>query len=197
LNTDARKVGADRRSAVFIDRDGTIIINRRYISDPDQVELLPGAAEGIRLFSEAGYLIIVVTNQSGVARGWMTMDDVRAVNKRAHGLLRENGADWDDVYVCPHKAEDMLSPGEEVCPCRKPRSGNVALAVAKWNVDVAGSVVIGDRASDVALGQAVGCRAVMIRGEDFDEELALLEKPPDFVAVDLIEAAEWILKKQT
>ena len=148
--------GAAPRPAVFVDRDGTLIAERHYLCDPDQVELLPGVGEAVRRLNEAGVPVIVVTNQSGVARGYFGMDAVDRVNQRMAELLAAEGARLDDVYVCPHQSGDG-------CNCRKPAPGMVEAAAATWNIALADSFVIGDKPCDVDLGRVAGATAILVR----------------------------------
>jgi len=148
--------GVAPRPAVFVDRDGTLIAERHYLSDPDQVELLPGVGEAVRRLNQAGVPVIVVTNQSGVARGYFGMDAVERVHQRMVELLAAEGAKLDDLYVCPHQAADG-------CQCRKPATGMVEAAAAAWNIALAASFVIGDKPCDIDLGRAAGATSILVR----------------------------------
>ena len=144
--------------AVFLDRDG--VINRNcprahdYIKSPDELELLPGVGEAIRELNEAGFLVIVATNQRGVARGMMTVEDLDAVNGEMESQLRGFGARIDAVYVCPH------NDGE--CDCRKPKPGLLLKAIDDFGIDVDGSWMVGDHGTDVEAGRAAGVRTLLI-----------------------------------
>jgi D-glycero-D-manno-heptose 1,7-bisphosphate phosphatase len=147
-----------RRPAAFVDRDGTINVKRpegEYVTSPDELELLPGAAEGIRLLNESGFKVIVVTNQRGIALGRMTEDDLAAIHRRLLGELAVAGATVDAIYHCPH--------GEGECDCRKPEVGLV-LQAARDHPDVRleDSVVIGDSPSDIDVGTRLGVRTILI-----------------------------------
>jgi D-glycero-D-manno-heptose 1,7-bisphosphate phosphatase len=137
---------------VLLDRDGTLIVHKPYLSDPDEVELLPGTVEGLRLLKEAGFLLAVVSNQSGVGRGYFGAEQVEAVNARLSELLRAEGISLDGVYWCPHRPD-------EGCACRKPKTGMLLQACADLGVDVADCTVVGDSDCDVALAHVLGLPA--------------------------------------
>src|SRR5215831_13250257 len=145
------------RPAAFIDRDGTIIRDAAYVRDPADVELLPGAAEAIRRLNDAGVPVIVVTNQSGIARGLLTRDDYRRVAARIDGLLSAHGAQIDATYVCPHFPE-ISGP----CDCRKPGLKLYRDAIADFGIDASRSVFVGDRWRDVAPSTALGGRPIFL-----------------------------------
>ena len=138
--------------ALLLDRDGTLIVEKHYLRDPDLVELIPGVIETIARFRDAGFKIIVVTNQSGVARGLMTDDDVRAV----HAKILNLGAAVDAFYFCPHGPVDG-------CPCRKPLPGMAIQAASEFDLDLSNSIVVGDKSADLQLGANIGSRTVLVR----------------------------------
>lgn len=149
---------APLRPAAFLDRDGTIIREREYLSDPAQVELLPGAARALRALRDAGYALVVVTNQSGIARGLYALEDYHAVDRRFRDLLVAQGAAPDAVYFCPHHP-DFSGP----CACRKPGTALYLQAAEELGLDLARSIWIGDRVSDVAAAATLGGRAILVR----------------------------------
>jgi D-glycero-D-manno-heptose 1,7-bisphosphate phosphatase len=142
--------------AALLDRDGTLILERHYLSDPEGVELLPGAAEGLRRLRSLGFALVVVTNQSGLARGLFDAERLAQIHARLTFLLKQEGVILDGIYVCPHLPTDG-------CWCRKPRPGLVERAAARHGFDPAASIVIGDKACDVELGRAVGARSILVR----------------------------------
>lgn len=153
------------RPAAFLDRDGTIIRDTEYLRDPEQVELLPGAAQAIRRLNDAGWPVIVVTNQSGIARGLLTEQDYERVRMRVDKVIAESaGARIDATYYCPHHPE-MTGP----CTCRKPGVKLYGDAARDHEVDMKGSWYVGDRIRDVAPGDHFGGRSVML----------LVESTPD------------------
>ena len=138
--------------AFFLDRDGVIIEQVEYIKDPDEVKLTPGAADALKLIHENGFLAVVVSNQSGIARKKFTLDELMAVQGRMYELLAERGEKIDGFYFCPH------DPHVESCPCRKPKPGMILQAARELGIDVSASFMIGDRPADVETGLNAGCR---------------------------------------
>ena len=144
-----------KQRAFFLDRDGVVIEQIHYLSDPAQVALIPGAATAIRAIREHGDLAVVITNQSGVGRGYFTMADVDAVHRRMLELLDAEGARIDDIRICPH------APGEQ-CSCRKPLPGLFLAASEALGIDLSRSVMVGDRRSDLDSGVNAGCAASIL-----------------------------------
>jgi D-glycero-D-manno-heptose 1,7-bisphosphate phosphatase len=178
-------VGKEQRAsgvnwAVFLDRDGTIIHDRHYLSDPAGVELLPGAAEGLRRLRELGALLVVVSNQSGVSRGYFSGEDLDRVNARMGALLTEAGADVEAIYVCPHGPDDE-------CDCRKPLPGLLVRAARDLSIDLSRSFMIGDRPRDAAAGIAAGVVAIVIGGASAPDAHSVSDWP---AAAHFIE--EWV-----
>lgn len=147
-----------KRAAAFIDRDGTLIEELEYLSDPERVALIPGAVEALRALRAAGFLLVVVTNQSGIARGLYQEADFRAVQARLDALLAAHGVHLDAVYHCPHHP-DFTGP----CDCRKPGLGMYRAAEAELGLDLTASAFIGDRASDVLPAIATGGMGFLVR----------------------------------
>lgn len=173
--------------AVFLDRDGTIIHDAHYLADPAGVRLLPGAADAIARLNAAGLPVIVVTNQSGIGRGYFTEGEFRAVQARTEELLAAEGARLDGVYHCPH------APGAEPpCECRKPGVGLFVRAAAEHAVEPARSWYVGDRLRDLAPAERLGGRGILVRAE---AEHGEAERAPGHVAVveGLAEAVDRIL----
>jgi D-glycero-D-manno-heptose 1,7-bisphosphate phosphatase len=179
-----------RRTAVFLDRDGTIIADVGYLREPDQVRLLPGAADAIQRLNDAGWLAVVVTNQSGIARGLLTQDDYRRTERRLDELLAEAGARLDGHYWCPH-LPDVSGP----CECRKPGTLLYRQAAERFDIDLSQSWWVGDRARDVLPAAAFGGHGVVLLGDLAEAELLrgpkhrVLQAPDLSTAVDLILAA--------
>lgn len=174
------------KPCVFFDRDGTLIEERNYLSDPSGVVLIPGAAEAIRLARSHGWLAVVLTNQSGVGRGYFTIEDVERVHRRLEELLAGEGAQLDGIFVCPH------APGED-CRCRKPRPGLVEQAWHALGIDVPRSWMIGDKADDVELARAAGMRGALVLTGYGAGSLAGIVPPPDLVAPGVLEAVRGIV----
>ena len=147
--------GVAGRRLVILDRDGTINVERHYLGDPADVELLPKAAAGIRLLKDAGFAVVVATNQSGVARGYFSMENVNEIHETLQRGLRQHGTEVDAFYVCSH------APADD-CDCRKPRPGLVLLAARDFSADLRESFVVGDKTCDVELARAVGAVPVLV-----------------------------------
>lgn len=170
------------RPVVFLDRDGTIIEDKGFLGDPKGVEILPTVVEALRLMRESGFATVVVSNQSGVARGYFDDDTVRTVNAEIVRQLASHDVAIDGWYWCSHYGED--------CACRKPAPGLVHRAVEELRLSLDGGAVVGDRGSDVALGHAVGIPGVLLPGP------YPYEGPePDFRAETLLDAAKWIVAR--
>lgn len=170
------------RRFVLLDRDGTIIVDKNYLSDPAGVELLPGAAEGLLLLQKSGFGLVVVTNQSGIGRGYYSIQDMDAVNKRMCLLLADSGIVFDGIYFCPHGPHDK-------CDCRKPLPGMALRAAAELGFELELAVVIGDKAADLDLARAIGARSVLVRTGYGAMTESTLRTPPDIIADNLFEAA--------
>lgn len=145
------------RAAVFLDRDGTIIEEAEYLADPDRVTLVHGAAAALRALASAGYALVIVTNQSGIARGLYTEDDYRAVQQRLESILEGEGVRFDAVCYCPHHP-DFTGP----CDCRKPGLGMHRRAETLLGLDLAASVYVGDRLRDVEPALETGGRGFLV-----------------------------------
>lgn len=171
---------------VFLDRDGTINEDRGYLSDPDDLVLIEGAEEAIKRLNAEDIKVIVVSNQSGVGRGYFTHEDVAEVNKKLAGLLSLFGAQIDGIYYCPHHPD-------EDCGCRKPRSGLAEAAIREHGVDPVRSYVVGDKATDIGMARNISAKGVLVMTGDGPEEVKKLKGQPDFIARDLLNAVEWII----
>lgn len=149
--------GASR--AILLDRDGTLMIDTGYPKHPDEVRLLPNALTAMRRLRDAGYRLILVSNQSGIGRGLVTPEQARAVHERLVERLAEHGLELDASYYCPHAPEDD-------CECRKPAPGMLLRAAREHGLDLARSFMVGDKPGDVEAGRRAGCRGLLIRGDD-------------------------------
>lgn len=178
---------AGERPAVFLDRDGTLIREREYLADPAGVELVGGTVEALKRLRDAGYALVVTTNQSGIARGYYTEEDYRAVAARLDSVLAEAGVSMDATYHCPHHP-DETGP----CRCRKPGTGMHREAVRRLGLDPQRSWFVGDKLSDVIPARGLGGRGILVRtgyGERTEPDL-----PDEFrVADDLLDASRIIL----
>lgn len=147
-----------RPTTVFLDRDGTLIRDTGYVGSPDDVELLPGAGEAVRRLNDAAVPVVIVTNQSGIGRGYFDVSDFRAVQARLESLLADDGARIDGTFYCPHAPDDA-------CECRKPGLALYALAAATLGVETRGGLYVGDRRRDVLPALSLGGLGMLVAGE--------------------------------
>lgn len=178
------------KRAVFLDRDGTLIEDVGFVRRVEDVKLLPEAAEAVSRLNHAGWAVIVVTNQSGVARGLLTEADVAATNQRMMDLLAKKDARVDAIYYCPHLPEGKVPDYAVVCNCRKPRPGMILKAAEDFGIDLGASVMIGDAPRDVEAGLAAGARAILLT-----KSAVRADRAPDACgqAADLTAAVDEIL----
>jgi len=180
------------RPAVFLDRDGTISEEVGYLNDASQFRVFPFAARAIRKLNDAKLPVIVVTNQSGVGRGFFPESMVHTVHELMSRQLTASKAHLTAIYYCPHTLDDE-------CECRKPKPGLLQRAAREHDIDLHRSFVVGDRYGDVELAHGAGSRGVLVRTgygeEDLRENSPSWPKQPDFVANDLAAAVDWILRQ--
>lgn len=185
------------RPVVFLDRDGTLNEEIGYIRDVSKLVLIAGAAEAIKQLNTAGVATVLVTNQTGAARGYYEEDHILQLNKRLVSLLEAAGAYLDAVYYCPHLPEGVVEPYAKICVCRKPGSGMVLSAYEEHpNLDRSRSYVVGDKSTDVELAQNCGAKGVLVTTGYGKEVLAgTYQWPvqPDYTAPDIVDAVKWIL----
>lgn len=190
--------------AVFLDRDGTINEEVGYLDRIEKLRLLPGAAAAIRRINESGMKAVVVTNQSGIARGLFDEAFVARVHARLREMLRAEGALIDAFYFCPHHPTEGRGSYLKTCGCRKPAPGMLLLAAEELRINLNRSYMVGDTLKDVEAGTGVGARGVLVRTGYGDESAASLAACPEtgegaafrpaHIAVDLQEAVAWIIK---
>jgi D-glycero-D-manno-heptose 1,7-bisphosphate phosphatase len=166
---------------VILDRDGTIIVDRNYLSDPNGVELLAGAAEGLRWFYEHGYRLVVITNQSGVGRGFLSLSQLDAIHDKLHQMVSDLGVRLEHIYFCPHAPEAD-------CDCRKPKPGLLLRAAAELHFRPSDAMVIGDKPTDIEFGRSVGATTILIAADTSQ----VVEPKAHFVVPDLACAARAI-----
>ena len=185
------------RRAVFIDRDGTLIRDRHFLSRPEQIELLPGSVEALRLLEGAGLARVLISNQSGVARGRFGMEEVEAVHRALESLLASEGLSLDGIYFCPHHAEGKAPEFTRACDCRKPQPGMLDRAAADMDLDLDGSWIVGDKPDDVRLSETRPLRPILVRtGYGRESESRIEGLPGLLVAEDLLAAAHIILAEE-
>ena len=183
---------------VFLDRDGTVTEEVGYVNHPSRLRLIPGAAEGIHLLNRACVPVLLATNQAGVARGYFTEELVRENLEGLQEMLGRLGARLDATYYCPHHPSVGAPPYRQACDCRKPKPGMLLRGAREFSLDLTRCYVVGDKIGDVAFAHSVGAKGVLVLtgyglGEYTYQRQDWTEKP-DFMAQDLVSAAEWILK---
>lgn len=174
---------------VFLDRDGTINEEKIYLSSPDDLRLIPGAAQAIKRLNQAGWAVVLITNQSGIGRGYFSLETLEAIHQRLEDELAEVGAHLDGVYVCPHCPDDG-------CACRKPATLLFEQAIRDLDLDPHQAVAIGDKASDLEPGHRLGYRTILVltgHGQTQWTQRELWNFAPDVVVADLEAAVEHIL----
>lgn len=188
------------RRAIFLDRDGTLIEEVGFLNHLDRLRLLPRAADAVRRINESGYLALVVTNQSGIARKIFDLPLLERAHDLLHRRLAREGARLDGIYFCPHHPDALDPEFRAVCNCRKPGPGMILRAVEEHSIDPSRSWLIGDSSTDLQAARSAGVRAILVltgygRGE---REFRVRERglAPEHVAEDLFDAVEWILARE-
>jgi len=180
--------------AVFLDRDGTVCEEVGYLSDEKELRLIPGAAEAIIKINQAGWKVIIISNQSGIARGYMNSDDVDRVNQKLLKLLKAEGAQVDGIYYCPHHPQGN-SPYNIKCDCRKPEAGLLYKAAREHQLILDKSIMIGDKYSDVETAIRLNIPGILVRTGFGEGEIQKYEQQwnqaPDYIARNLLDAIEW------
>lgn len=181
--------------ACFLDRDGVVIEEMDYLSDPAKAILIDGAADAIKQLHEKKFKIIVVSNQSGIARGYFSEQTLLAINKRIEELLAESGATIDAWYHCPHHPKGKLPDYSMECSCRKPAPGMLLKAAQEHNIDLSRSAMIGDKTSDLEAGFKAGCPVGILVATGYGKE-GIPESMPEkaLYKKDIMEAAEYVIK---
>ena len=169
------------KKAVFLDRDGTINVDYGYVSRVEKFEILPGAVEGLKKMRSMDYLLIIISNQSGIGRGYYSIPDYEKVMETMHQQLGQKGITIDDCFYCPHSPESN-------CSCRKPGTKMIEEAIRKWDVNVSESFFIGDKESDMKAGRKSGLKTILISEKEKDFK-------QNYQVKNLLEAAEIIEKE--
>ncbi|MGZ6249747.1 MAG: D-glycero-alpha-D-manno-heptose-1,7-bisphosphate 7-phosphatase [Syntrophales bacterium] len=190
-----------KNAAVFLDRDGTINEEVGYLDSIDKLNLFSNAAEAIRLINESGMKAVVMTNQSGVAKGYFTEEFVRTVHGRIQEMLLEKGAFIDAFYYCPHHQTDGVGVYLQSCACRKPGAGMLIEASKELDIDLPHSYTIGDMLKDIQVARTVGAKGILVKtgyGMNTIEKDLASEYPeicqPSYIAEDILDAVKWIMK---
>ena len=184
--------------AIFLDRDGTLNEEDGFIASPERFRLYGFAAEAVRLINQSGWKAIVLTNQSGVARGYLTESKLIEIHERMEESLRLQGAWIDAIYYCPHHPDYGSPPYHLDCDCRKPKPGLVVRAARDFNLDLNRCYAVGDRYRDIEAGHTAGARGVLVMTgygrEEYETQRRDWLRQPDYVAEDLLDAVQWILR---
>ncbi len=183
--------GKPARRAVFLDRDGTINVEKDYLYRIEDFEFIPGVPQALKKLQDTGFLLVVVTNQSGVARGYYTLDDVDILHRHMCAELQHYGVTLAGIYICPHHPTEGIAPDRQSCACRKGKPGLLLRAAEDLHIDLAGSFMVGDKLSDADAGQNAGCVAYLVASGH-----SLAAQGSVQVFVDLGSVAEMILRGQ-
>ena len=186
--------------AVFLDRDGTVTEEVGYLADLAMLRLIPGAGPAIRKLNQAGFKVVLVTNQSGVARGYFPESLVHEAHDRLTGMLKQEGAALDGIYYCPHHPTAGNSEYTMMCDCRKPGTGLLDQAAKDLDIDLPRSYMVGHKWIDVELAQKAGMTAVLVETGFAPDDPGNVRpehvRDPEFTAHDIAEAVEWILRQR-
>lgn len=187
--------------AVFLDRDGTLNEEVGYLDSAGKLQMIPEAFEAVRRINESGMKAVVVTNQAGVAKGLFSEKFVRDVNDRIQGLFIEYGAQIDRFYYCPHHPSEGADPYRKICDCRKPEPGLLQQAAQDLDIDLPHSYMIGDHLRDIETAHRVDAKGILVTTGHGADQLMTSEitaaNQPDYVAKNILEAVDWILKDRT
>ena len=184
--------------AIFLDRDGTINVEKHYLYKIEDFEFMQGVIEGLRLLQEAGYLLIIITNQSGIGRGYYTEEDFNILNNWMLEKLKEEGVIINAVYYCPHLPDAAVDIYKIDCECRKPKLGMFLQAIKDYDIDLSQSYAIGDKIRDCAICESTPCRGYLVADSEKEAVIEAVKQgqyPRVVYAEDLKECAELITKK--
>ncbi|MFX1363433.1 MAG: D-glycero-beta-D-manno-heptose 1,7-bisphosphate 7-phosphatase [Promethearchaeota archaeon] len=175
----------NRNIAIFLDRDGVINKEVSYLSDPRDFIFIEGSIEALRILKQKGYLLIIITNQAGIARGFFTEEALSAIHNKMNGILKKNHIELDDIYYCPHHPDFT-----GLCNCRKPSPGMILKAQLQYNIDLTNSYMVGDTLNDIQTGTAAQCRTVLVlTGYGLKEQKKIGTIVPDMIFKNLKEFA--------
>lgn len=176
---------SEMNKAIFLDRDGVINKEVNYLSNPDNFEFIDGSIEALKILKKKKFLLIVITNQAGIARGFLTEETLRGIHNKMIDSLMQNGVKLDDIYYCPHHP-DFTGP----CECRKPNPGMILNAKSKYNIDLPQSYMVGDTLNDIQTGIAANCKTVLVlTGYGKEEQQKIDSIIPDMIFKNLKEFA--------
>ena len=193
-----------KREAVFLDRDGTLIVEKNYLLTTDQIEVFPHSYEALRRINESGFFAILVTNQSAVARGLLSEGQLAEIHRDLLNRLARTGCHLDAIYYCPHHPSEGSGIYTFECPCRKPKPGLLVRAATDFELNLSRCVMIGDTLADITAGHRAGSLSVLVRTGYGSETAASLRQAdrasrtewyPDHIASDILQAVDWSLEK--
>ncbi len=174
--------------AVFLDKDGTLIEDIPYNVEPERIQPTKGALEALRFLHGAGFKVVVVSNQSGVARGFFPEQALARVEKKLRAILSEAGVNLTGFYYCPHHPQATIAKYAVDCACRKPKPGMLLQAAREHDIDLTSSWMIGDILNDIQAGKAAGCRTILVNNGHETDWILTPARRPDFLVKDLLEA---------
>jgi len=199
LRSSRNDVGK-QNTAVFLDRDGTINEEVGYLDTIDKLELFANAAEAIKMINESGMKAVVITNQSGIARGYFSEEFVETVHTHIQKILKAKGAFIDAFYYCPHHPTEGIGTYQQSCACRKPEAGLLIAAAQDLDIDLTSSYVVGDMVKDIQVASRVGSKGILVKtgyGLNTIEKDLTHGSPeisqPDYIAEDVLDAVRWII----
>jgi D,D-heptose 1,7-bisphosphate phosphatase len=176
---------SENNKAIFLDRDGVINKEVSYLSNPKNFEFIEGSIEALKILKEKGFLLIIITNQAGIARDFFTEETLKLIHDKMVKILKQNGIELDDIYYCPHHP-DFTGP----CDCRKPSPGMIFKAKIKHNIDLTKSYMIGDTLNDIQTGKAAKCKTILVlTGYGKEEQKNMSSTIPDMIFKNLKEFA--------
>ena len=179
--------------AVFFDRDGTLIKDQNYLSEPAKIVLEPNVIEALKILQDQNYKLIIITNQSGIARGYFSLEDFWAVQNRLLEIFTKNGIKFTGSYYCPHHPEGKIALYTKICSCRKPAPGMILKAIKEHKIDPALSFMIGDKLDDVTAGARAQVKTIFLT-KNFDSKSSTIK--PDYYTENLLDAVKnYIIKK--
>jgi D-glycero-D-manno-heptose 1,7-bisphosphate phosphatase len=181
-----------KRKGVFLDRDGTLNIDRGFVYTREDFIFINGAIEALARLKKMGFILVVVTNQSGIARGLYTEEDVNSLHEYVNDELRVHGTGIDRFYFCPHHPEALVQSYRKDCACRKPKPGLILQALSDLSIDPKVSYLIGDMMRDICAGKRAGVRSILIQEHEESVDTSDCSEIPDLVVHDLLEAAQFI-----
>ena len=186
-----------KKRAVFLDRDGTINEDVGYPSNSGQVHIYPSSYEAVKKINQAGFLAVVITNQSGIGRGLLSEEDLESIHQKMRESFKAHKAQIDGFFYCPHYLSSAISRYNADCACRKPHPGMGLQAASALGIDLAGSYMIGDKVEDIQFGLSIRAKPILVLTGYGKKSLATLKKEgisPAHVAQNLLQAVDWILE---